>query len=74
MMWPAQTFNPATQYMIVRVYADGRFILVREIQKSGEVLLITNGFKAEVWEFQFEGQVALTFFKCASSVKELKAA
>lgn len=69
----AQVFDPTTQYLICRVYADGNEIVVREIQKSGEVLLITNGFKAELWEFQFEGQIAMRFFKCASSVKELKA-
>jgi len=69
----SQVFNPATQYMICRVYADGNQILVREIQKSGEVLLITNGFKAELWEFQFEGVIAMRFFKVASSVKELRA-
>jgi hypothetical protein len=70
----AQTFNPASQYLIIRVYADSNPIVVREIQKSGEVLLIPGDFKAELWEFQLEGQVGVRFFKCASSVKELKAA
>jgi hypothetical protein len=70
----AQVFNAATQYLIIRVYADGRPVVVREIQKSGETLLIPGDFKAELWEFQFEGQIAMTFFKVASSVKELKAA
>jgi hypothetical protein len=69
----AQVFDPASQYLIVRVYADGVFKLVREIQKSGEVLLGLNGFKAELWEFQFEGVIAMRFAKFASSVKELKA-
>ena len=69
----AQVYNPATQYLIVRVFADGKPIVVREIQTSGEVLLITGGFKAIFWEFQFEGIVDVNFFKSASSVKELKA-
>lgn len=69
-----QVYNQATQYLILRVYADGRQVVVREIQKSGEVLTIPGGFKAELWEFQFEGQIGLEFFKVASSVKELKAA
>lgn len=69
-----QVFNKSTQYLIVRVYADGREVVVREVQKSGEVLLIPGGFKAELWEFQFEGQIGLKFFKVASSIKELKAA
>jgi hypothetical protein len=69
----SQIYNAATQYLICRVYADGNEILVREIQTSGEVLLITGGLKAELWEFQFEGIIAMRFFKCASSVKELRA-
>jgi hypothetical protein len=69
-----QTFNPTTQYLIIRVYADGNQIVVREIQRSGEVLLIPGDFKAELWEFQMEGVVGVRFFKIASSVKELKAA
>jgi hypothetical protein len=70
----AQVFDPTSQYLIIRVYADGNEIVVREIQKSGEVLLIPGDFKAELWEFQLEGQVGVRFFKVASSVKELKAA
>ena len=69
-----QTFDPTTQYLIIRVYADSRQVVVREIQRSGEVLTIPSGFKAELWEFEFEGQVGVRFFKVASSVKELKAA
>jgi hypothetical protein len=70
----AQVFDPTSQYLIIRVWADGREIVVREIQTSGEVLLIPGDFKAELWEFQLEGQVGVRFFKVASSVKELKAA
>jgi hypothetical protein len=70
----AQVFNPTAQYLIIRVYADGNEVVVREIQKSGEVLLIPGDFKAELWEIQMEGQVAVRFLKFASSVKELKAA
>jgi hypothetical protein len=69
----AQVFDPTTQYLIIRVWADGNPIVVREVQKSGEVLLIPGDFKAELWEFQFEGQIGMRFFKVASSVKELKA-
>jgi hypothetical protein len=69
-----QVFDPTAQYLLVRVYADGRPVVVREIQKSGEVLLIPGGFKAELWEFMFVGQIGMKFFKVASSVKELRAA
>ena len=70
----AQVYDPTTQWLIAKVFADGRLVVVREVQKSGEVLSIPGGFKAEVWEVQLEGIVAVTFFKMASSIKELKAA
>jgi hypothetical protein len=69
----SQTYNPSTQWLIVRVYADDRQIVVREIQVSGEVLLIPGGFKATLWQIQFEGMIAMKFYKMASSVKELRA-
>jgi hypothetical protein len=69
-----QTFDQNTQYMIVNVYADGNFIVVREVQVSGEVLLIPGGYKAKFWEFEIIGQVETLFLKAASSVKELRSA
>jgi hypothetical protein len=68
-----QVFDPTSQYLTLTVFADGNQIVVREIQKSGEVLLIPGGFKATLWEFYFQGQIGLKHFKAASSVKELKA-
>lgn len=70
----SQVYNPFTQLLIVRVYAEGKQIVVREVQRSGEILLIPGGSKWEQLEFQFEGQITLKFFKAATSVKELKAA
>jgi hypothetical protein len=69
-----QVFDPTKQYMIIRVFADNKLVVIREIQTSGEVLLIPGDSKAEIWQFQFEGQISMRFFKVASSVKELKAA
>jgi hypothetical protein len=69
----AQTFDQTAQLLIVRVYADGNQLVVREVQTSGEVILIPGGSKWTLLEFQFEGQIDLRFFKVASSVKELKA-
>jgi hypothetical protein len=66
-----QNFDPTKQYLIIRVYADGKQVLVREIVQDNEVLLIIGGFKATFWEFQFEGQINLFLFKAASSIKEL---
>ena len=69
----SQMYDPTNQYLIVRVFANEQEVVVREVQISGEVLLIPGGFKEEIWEFQFEGIVAVRFFKVASSIKELKA-
>lgn len=71
---PNQTFNPATQYLIVQIYADGNLLTTREVQVSGEVLLINNGSKWTYWEIRLQGQVQIRMFKMASSVKELKSA
>lgn len=68
----SQVFNPATQYLIVRIYADGVQVLVQEVVTSGEALMIPGGYKATYWEIQFEGQIYLFLFKMASSVKELR--
>lgn len=69
-----QVYDPETQYLICRVFGDGEQLVVREIQQSGETLLIPNGSKWTQFEFQFEGIIRLKFFKSATSVKELKAA
>lgn len=71
---PHQIFNPATQYLIVQIYADGTLLTTREVQTSGEVLLINHGSKWTYWEVRLQGQVQVRMFKMASSVKELRAA
>ena len=68
-----QVYDQATQLLIVRIYGDGNQLVVREIQRSGETLLIPGGSKWTLIEFQLEGQVNVRLFKLASSVKELKA-
>lgn len=69
-----QIYDPATQLLIVRIFADGKQIVVREIQQNGETILIPGGSKWTQWEFQFEGIIRMKFFKAATSVKELKVA
>ena len=68
----AQVFNPTSQYLIVKVYADGRFVMVKEVQRSEEILLIPDGFKAVLWELELQGQVNVTHLKMATSIKELR--
>lgn len=68
-----QDFNPETQYLLIRGYADGRLVFVREIIASGEVFLLPSGFRATYWAFQLEGQVTVRTIKFGTSVKELQA-
>lgn len=67
-----QTFNPASQYLLLYVYADERLVLVREIQQSGELFMIPSGFKASYWSVKMVGQVVVRDFEIATSVKELQ--
>src|ERR1035437_886792 len=59
------------QYGIVRVYADDVLVTTREIRRSGELLRILAGFKADQLKFEFEGRVVISNVQIATSVKEL---
>lgn len=61
----------ANQYLILRVYADGNLVTVREVRESGEILRILSGFKADIWQFELEGRVVVSNLQVATSVKEL---
>ncbi len=67
-----QTYDPTKQYLLLRVYAGGKQILVREVQKSGELIKIPGGFKEDFWQFRLEGQVVVQNVQIATSVKELQ--
>jgi hypothetical protein len=76
------TLGP-TQYLIVKVYADigvdannnpdGSMVLVdcKEVQRSGELLRLPSGFKAEQWQFELIGRVNVSNLQVATSAKEL---
>ena len=66
-----QTFDATKQYFVFRVYADNRLVLTREVQKTGEIIQIPSGFKANFWQFEVEGQVVISNIQVATSVKEL---
>ena len=70
---PNMLYDEAAQLLIVRIWGDGNQLVVREVQQSGETLLIPGGSKWTLIEFQLEGQVNVKLFKMASSIKELKA-
>lgn len=61
----------ADQYGLVRVYADDRLVMTRELRISGELMRLPTGFKAEFWQFEIEARVKITAIQGAASVKEL---
>ena len=70
----SQVYNSLKQWMIVRIYANGKQVVVREVVMDGEIILIPDGGKQIFWEVQIEGEVYVYMFKMASSVKELRKA
>lgn len=64
------------QYGIVAVYADVdggdmQLVTVREIRKSGGLLRLAGGFKAESWQVQVTARVPISNIQMATTVKEL---
>jgi hypothetical protein len=66
-----QTFDKTTQYGLVRVYADSRLIMTRELRTSGEVMRLPSGFKADYWQIEFETVIKINSVQFATSIKEL---
>lgn len=64
--------NVAGQYGIVRVYADDVLHTTREIRKSGELLRLKSGVKADTWQVEVEGIVNVKNVIFATSVRELQ--
>jgi hypothetical protein len=71
----------ANQYLIVKAYADAgnsgtatgqlKLMCCREVRKSGELMRLPSGFKAEQWMFEILGRVVVSNMQVATSVKEL---
>lgn len=68
-----QNYDATKQYFVLRVFADDRLVLTREVQKTGEIIQMPSGFKANFWQFEIEGQVPVSNIQIATSVKELGA-
>jgi hypothetical protein len=66
-----QTFDRTDQYGLVRVYADDRLIMTRELRTSGELMRLPSGFKADYWQIEFETVVKINSVQFATSIKEL---
>ncbi len=67
-----QTFDPTTQYAVLRVYGNGVLILTRELQVSGEIVVFPGGTKCDFWQVEIEGQVVVSSIQMATSIKELR--
>ncbi len=67
---PIQTLAD-DQYGLVRVYADGRLVMTRELRVNGEFMRTPSGFKAIEWEVEIEARVKVTSIEMATVAKEL---
>jgi hypothetical protein len=61
----------ADQWGIMRLYADGRLVVVREIRTSGEIFKLPSGFKATFWEVEIEARISVYSVELATTSKEL---
>ena len=61
----------ANQYGILRVYADGNLVTVRELYNTNEVLRILSGFKYEIWQFEIEARVVISTLQVGTSLRAL---
>lgn len=64
----------ADQWGVVRVYADGRLVVVRELRTSGEIFKLPSGFKGTYWEIEIEARIEVFSVEMATTAKELQAA
>lgn len=60
-----------TSYGSVRVYADDRLVMQRELRVSSELMRLPSGFKADYWQIEFETNVRVNSVQMGTSVKEL---
>ena len=77
---PSWSALSSTQWGIILVYADVddgdgdgsmQLVTAREIRRSGELLRIESGFKAENWQYRILGRVIISNIQVATSAKEL---
>jgi hypothetical protein len=72
---PAKVEFPAlpagSTYGVVRIYADEKLVLTRNLVKSGELIRNTSGYKAEFWQLEFETFLDISSIQIGSSSKAL---
>lgn len=62
----------ASSFGVVRIYADDRLVLTRTLTKSGDMIRLPSGFKAQFWQVEFEARVKIYSAQLATSAKELR--
>lgn len=62
--------NGSTQSLTMKVYADGTLKHTQTVT-DGEVFRLPDGFMANTWEFQIDGNVTVTSAGFAETVQEL---
>lgn len=62
----------ANSFGVVRVYADDRLVLTRQLIKSGDQIRLPSGYKAQFWQVEFEARVKIYSVQLATSAKELR--
>lgn len=67
---PVQTLAD-DQLGLVRVYADDRLVMTRELRTNGEFMRTPSGFKASDWKVEVETRVKITSIELATFAKEL---
>lgn len=57
---------------VLRVYADGRLVLTRELVRSGDMIRLPSGFKAQFWQVEIEARAKVYSVQMGTSAKELR--
>ena len=63
--------NDPTATSVLYTYADGRLVSTRTLPKSGEMMRLPSGFKADFWQFEVEGKAIIYNIQIATSAREL---
>lgn len=61
----------ADQWGLVRVYADDRLVMCRELRVDGELMRLPSGFKAATYQIEIEARVKIISVEMSTSAKEL---
>lgn len=61
----------ADQWGLVRVYADDKLVMCRELRVDGEFMRLPSGFKAATYQIEIEARVKIISVEMSTSAKEL---